>query len=156
MILYKELSWQYWAITAALLVIGLAGRFEAFYLAIWLSVVQVVHFRLREGSFAAFPVQVRLAYTTILLLALWAPMNWLFWVPAAGTLALVLFGYCPLARCLSLLPWNRREALSWRLVWRTFSAAPVRGSILQGLPVPHLPTSAIAAMAQGKKREAQR
>jgi hypothetical protein len=90
--------------------------------------------RLREGGFSAFPVQVRLAYTALLLLALWEPMNWLFWLPAIGTPAQVLFGYCTLARCLSLLPWNRGEPFSWRLVWRTFSAATVKGSILQSLP----------------------
>jgi hypothetical protein len=61
-------------------------------------------FRLREGRFSAFPVQVRLAYTGLLLVSLWGPMNWLFWVPAIGTIAQVLFGYCTLARCLSLRP----------------------------------------------------
>ena len=117
-----------------LLIVGLAGWFEAFYLATGLSIVQVIHFRLRASSFAAFPVQVRLAYTAMLLIALWGPMNWLFWVPAIGTPAQVLFGYCTLARCLSLLPWNRVEQLTWRLVWRTFVSRPVKGSILQGLP----------------------
>ncbi len=134
MILYREFSWWYWAVTAVLLIVGLVDRSEAFYLATGLSVVQVVHFRLREGSFSAFPVQVRLAYTAILLLALWSPMNWLFWWPAVGTLAQVMFGYCFLARCLSLLPWNCRDCLSWRLVWRTFSAPPMKGNIAQGLP----------------------
>lgn len=134
MILYREVSWWYWAVTSVLLIVGLAGTFEAFYLAAGLSAVQVVHFRLREGSFAAFPVQVRVAYTALLLLALWEPMNLLFWVPAIGTPAQVLFGYCTLARCLALLPWNRRDPLTWRLAWRTFTAPPVRGNILQGLP----------------------
>ena len=134
MIFYKELSWWYWAVTAVLLICGLAGRFEAFYFAAALSGVQVVHFRLRERHFMAFPVQVRIAYTALLLLALWEPMNWLFWVPAIGTPAQVLFGYCTLARCLSLLPWNRREPLSRRLVWRTFISPPIKGNILQGLP----------------------
>lgn len=134
MILYREISWWYWAVTSVLLIVGLAGRFEAFYLAIALSAFQVAHFRLREGSFAAFPVQVRVAYTGILLLALWPPLHWLFWVPAIGTPAQVLFCYCTLARLLSLLPWNRREPLSWRLVWRTFVSRPVKGNILQGLP----------------------
>jgi hypothetical protein len=133
MILYKELTWWYWAVTAGLLIFGLAGRFEAFYLATALSVVQVAHFRLRDDSFAAFPVQVRLAYAAILTLSLWAPMNWLFRVLAVGTLAQVLFGYCTLARCLSLLPWNRQQSFSWRLVWRTFSAPPLQGNIMQGL-----------------------
>lgn len=134
MMLYREISWWYWALTSVLLITGLAGRFEAFYLATALSVVQVVHFRLRHGSFGAFPVQVRLAYTVMLMLALWAPMNWLFWLPAVGTPAQVLFGYCTLARCLSLLPWNRREPLSGGLLRRTFLSAPVRGSVMQGLP----------------------
>lgn len=134
MILYREISWWYWAVTSVLLVAGLAGRAEAFFLATGLSAIQVIHFRFRTGRFSAFPVQVRLAYTALLLLALWSPMNWLFWIPAIGTPAQVLFGYCTLARCLSLLPWNRRERLSWPLVWRTFASRPVKGNILQGLP----------------------
>jgi hypothetical protein len=134
MIDYKEISWWYWAVTSVLLIAGLAGRFEAFYLATALSAFQIVHFRLRSGSFRAFPVQVRVAYTGLLLLALWQPMRWLFWVPAIGTPAQVLFGYCTLARCLSLLPWNRQQPFSWSLVWRTFTARPVKGNILQGLP----------------------
>ncbi|MGH8456831.1 MAG: hypothetical protein ACRETE_07590 [Stenotrophobium sp.] len=134
MILYKELSWWYWALTAMLLIVGLAGWFEAFHIAVALSAVQIVHFSLREGSFAAFPVQVRVVYTAILLAASWPPMNWLYWAPAIGTAAQVLFGYCFLARCLSLLPWNRREPICWRLVWRTFASPPVKGSVMQGLP----------------------
>jgi hypothetical protein len=134
MILYKELSWWYWAATSLLLIIGLAAQFDAFYLAIALSVVQVIHFRVRERSFAAFPVQVRMSYAGFLLLASWTPMHWLFWLPGIGTPAQVLFGYCALARCLSLLPWNRREPFSSNLVWRTLSTPPLKGNILQGLP----------------------
>jgi len=134
MILYKELSWWYWAATSLLLIVGLAAQFHAFYLAIALSVVQVIHFRVRERSFAAFPVQVRMSYAGFLLLAAWTPMHWLFWLPAIGTPAQVLFGYCALARCLSLLPWNRREPFSSNLAWRTLSTPPLKGNILQGLP----------------------
>lgn len=134
MILYREISWWYWAVTSVLLIAGLAGRFEAFQLAAGLSAFQIFHFRRREGSYAAFPVQVRIAYTAVLLLAMWGPLNWLFWVPAIGTPAQVLFGYCALARLLSLLPWNRRQPLSWQLALRTFVARPVKGNILQGLP----------------------
>lgn len=134
MIQYREISWWYWAVTSVLLIAGLAGWGAAFGLAAGLSAVQIFHFRWREGRFAAFPVQVRIAYTAILLLALWEPMRWLFWIPAIGTPAQVLFGYCTLARCLSLMPWNRVEPLTWRLVWRTFLSPPTKGSILQGLP----------------------
>lgn len=133
-IAYTELSWRYWAVTDLLLIAGLAGAMPAFYAAVALSLVQIVHFRLREGSVTAFPVQVRMVYTAILAIALLPAMHWLFWLPAAGTLALVLFSYCLLARFLSLMPWNRRAPLTWRLVWRTFTSPPVRGNILQGLP----------------------
>jgi hypothetical protein len=134
MIQYREISWWYWAATSVLLIAGLAGWPEAFYLAAGLSAWQIIHFRFREGSLTAFPVQVRIVYTALLLSALWEPMRWLFWVPAIGTPAQVLFGYCTLARCLSLLPWNRLEPLTWQLVRRTFFSPPVKGSILQGLP----------------------
>ena len=133
MILYRQISWWYWAMTTVLLTIGLAGRVDAFYLAIALSVIQVAHFRVRHGAFSAFPVQVRLAYTALLLLALWEPMHVLFWLPAIGTLVLVLFGYCALARILSLIPWNRREPFSADLLRRTFLSPPVKGNVMQGL-----------------------
>lgn len=134
MLLYREISWWYWAVTTALLFYGLAGNPAGFWLAISLSAIQIVHFGLREGGFSAFPVQVRLAYTAMLLLFLWPPFNILFWIPAVGTLAQVLFGYCPLARCLSLMPWNRREPISLALVRRAFLSRPVKGSVMQGLP----------------------
>lgn len=134
MIMYKEMSWWYWAVTAVLLMAGLAGHIEAFYAAAALSAFQTIHFRSTEGRFSAFPVQVRLTYTLMLTVFLWPPLHLLFWLPAIGTTAQVLFGYCPLARCLSLLPWNRTEDFSLDLVKRTFLSPPVRGNILQGLP----------------------
>ncbi len=135
-IFLNDISWWYWALTDLLLFVGLFGSAEAFYAAVAISLLQVVHFILRESSITAFPVQVRVSYAAILLLALWPPLRWLYCWPAVGTLALVLFGYCFLARCLSLLPRNRREPLSWPLVWRTFTARPVKGNILHGLPAP--------------------
>lgn len=134
MILYRSLSWWYWGMTAVLLVSGLSGRTEAFWLTAVLSALQIVHFRLSEGAFLAFPVQVRLVYTTFVSVALLPAMQWLFLVIAVGTIAQVLFGYCLLARCLSLLPGNRTERMSWKKVWRTFVSRPVKGSVLQGLP----------------------
>lgn len=134
MLMYREVSWWYWAVTTVLLFYGLAGNPEGFRLAIILSAIQVAHFRLREQAFSAFPVQVRVAYTAMLILFLWAPLNLLYWIPAIGTLAQVLFGYCTLARCLSLMPWNRNEALSADLLRRTFLSKPVKGSVMQGLP----------------------
>jgi hypothetical protein len=134
MIDLKESSWQYWFVTACLLTAGLAGYPTAFLLAIGLTVIQLVHFTLREGSVAAFPVQVRFWYLVLLLVALPQPLQPIYWIPMIGTWAQVIFGYCTMARCVSLLPWNRREALSVDLVSRTFLSPPVPGNILQGLP----------------------
>lgn len=134
MILYREFSWWYWVATDVLLFVGLAGFVNAYYLAVILSVAQIVHFRVLTGTFIAFPTQVRLAYCGLLVLPLIPPLRWLSWIPAIGTLAQVLLGYCTLARCLSLMPRNRNGPLSWRLIWSTFASRPVKGNVLQGLP----------------------
>ncbi|HEY0633972.1 MAG TPA: hypothetical protein VGE00_01215 [Gammaproteobacteria bacterium] len=52
------------------------------------------------------------SYLLLLLLALPENHQALYWLPTIGTWTRVLFGYCTLARTVSLLPWNRREALS--------------------------------------------
>ncbi len=134
MIDYKELSWWYWLVTAGLLTAGVAGTPRAFVFAIGLTVFQLAHFALRAHSLTAFPVQVRFWYLVLLLVALPSPLQLLYWVPTIGTWAQILFGYCAMARCVSLLPWNRQESWSTDLLWRTFFSRPVRGNILQGLP----------------------
>lgn len=134
MIDYKELSWQYWFVTACLLTVGVAGNPSGFHLAIGLTVAQLIHFVIREGSVAAFPVQVRFWYLVLLLVALPQPMQVIYWIPTIGTWAQLIFGYCTMARCVSLLPWNRQERFSVDLVTRTFFSHPVPGNILQGLP----------------------
>jgi hypothetical protein len=133
MIDYRELSWRYWFVTACLLTAGVAGFPTGFLLAIGLTVIQLVHFAIREGSMTAFPV-VRFWYLMLLLVALPGPMQVLYWIPTVGTWAQLIFGYCTMARCVSLLPWNRKEAFSAGLVTRTFLSRPVPGNILQGLP----------------------
>jgi hypothetical protein len=131
---HRDLGWWYWLASVALLVAGLAGGPLGFAPVIALNLVQALHFLLREGRVGAFPVQVRLAYLGLLLAGQWQPLQVVYWVQLLGTSAMVLFDYCPLARCLSLMPWNRRAPLSVGLVLRTFLSPPVRGNILQGLP----------------------
>jgi hypothetical protein len=46
------------------------------------------------------------------------------YVALACTLALVIFGYCPMARLLSLLPWNPYEPITMDLLRRTFRSRP--------------------------------
>lgn len=134
MIDYKEPSWWYWLITAGLLTAGLAGSQIGFVVAMGLTVFQLMHFSIRERSITTFPIQVRFWYLLLLIVAFPEPLQLIYWIPAIGTWAQVIFGYCAMARCVSLLPWNRNERFSLGLLKRTFFSAPVRGNIMQGLP----------------------
>jgi hypothetical protein len=129
----RNLSWWVWAITALCLPAGLMG-FSSGYYAIVISAIQTVAFAFREGSLFAFPVQIRLAYTGLLILCQAPSLGWLCWVPTVGTFALVFFGYCLMARILSLLPGNRAESMSLNLLRRTFLTPPVPGNVHHGLP----------------------
>jgi hypothetical protein len=79
---------------------------------------------IREKSLIALPVQIRVAYGIYLGMSFLLQMHWLYWLPTVGTYALVVFGYCIMARMLSLLPWNRTEFLSLELLLRTFTSRP--------------------------------
>lgn len=125
----KSLVWWYWLATDLLLVYGLLGGTWGYIPVIALAGVQAVHFLLRERRVSAFPVQVRLAYLGLLLFGQWEYGYFLYFIQLAGTSAMVLVNYCPLARFLSLLPWNRNQPLTWRLMLLTFLTPPVKGSI---------------------------
>ncbi|HEY5814018.1 MAG TPA: hypothetical protein VIT23_15360, partial [Terrimicrobiaceae bacterium] len=81
-----------------------------------------------------FPVQIRFAYTLLLISCQLPLLERLYWVPTVGAFALVFFGYCLMARMLSLLPWNRTEAMSLDLVWRTFFTPPLPGISITASP----------------------
>jgi hypothetical protein len=88
------------------------------------TIAQGVILLARQRSLKAFSVQLRVAYLLILVVAYPLPMRWLYWLPTVGTFALLVFGYCLLARILSLLPWNNREAHTLARWRRTFFSAP--------------------------------
>jgi len=132
MIEYRDIGWWYWLVTAALLSFGVIGNPTGFMLAIVLTTIQLVHYVIRERSITAFPIQVRFWYLMLLLIAWFEPLQWIYWIPAIGTWAQIIFGYCTMARCVSLFSWNRNEQLSLDLVNKTFFSRPVRGSIKQG------------------------
>lgn len=129
---YRTIGWWYWLVTVCLLTAGVLGWQTGFLLAIGLTLFQLIHFIMRERSLTAFPIQVRVGYLLLLLVALPVKLQLIYWIPMIGTWAQVLFGYCTMARMVSLLPWNRNQAFSVDLLKRTFFSAPVRGNILQG------------------------
>ena len=129
----RTLGWWYWLATVGLLAAHFAGAPSALRLAITLTGIQVVYYTLLEGEAKAFSVQIRVAFLGLLLLGLWKPLRFVHGIQLAGTLAVVLFDYCLLARILSLLPWNRRVTLSASLAIRTIFSRPVTGSILEAI-----------------------
>lgn len=123
-LMVNDWTWWVWLITAVVLLVGLMGYPGAFILAMAMTVTQTVVIFLREKRFTAFAVQLRIAYLLLLLVSYPPAMQWLYWLPTIGTFALVVFGYCLMARVLSLLPWNRAKPLSWNLLQRTFFSSP--------------------------------
>lgn len=130
----KQPTWWVWLATATFLALGLGGYPSGYLAANTLSVAQVVWFIRKHRSLKPYPVQIRVAYSACLLVCLTPVLNWMFWIPMLGTFALVLFGYCLMARLLSLLPWNRTEALSSGLLRYTFLTPPMPGNARHGLP----------------------
>jgi hypothetical protein len=131
-ILWGDWTWWAWTVTAILLAIGLAGHTSAFVAAMALTASQAIVMLLRERSVTAFAVQLRIAYLLLLGVCFVPQMRWLYWLPTVGTFALVIFGYCLLARVLYLLPWNRQEALSLGLLRDTFASRPDLSRVVGG------------------------
>jgi len=119
-----------WAVTAPLLAANLYGVGWALPLALGLCAVSISHYLAKLGSARPYRVQVRLGFLAVAGLALAPGLARILWVPLLGTTAQLLFGYCPMARLLDLMPWNRRDALSWRLVLGVLTRRPGREGLL--------------------------
>ena len=127
----KRLIWSLWLITWLLLLAGLVDR--RWYVAVVLfSIAHALLFlTLTRFRVAAFPNQVRIAYVIWVALGTYAPGGVvLMWITTIGLATNLFLGYCPLARMLYLLPWNRDVPFSWSLVWRVFSTPPVAGKFM--------------------------
>jgi hypothetical protein len=140
----RNLRWWVWLVTALCLTAGLIGYSSGFYAAVIISVIQTVIYDIKEKWALTFPVQVRFAYTGLLILCQVPSLGWLYWLPTMGTFALVFFGYCVMARILSLLPGNRTEPMSADLIRWTFLTPPVVGNVRHGLPAAGCPGGACA------------
>jgi hypothetical protein len=131
MVEFRSIGWWYWLLSAGFLTAQVAGWPMGLPLAIGLTAFQFMHFALRTRSVRSFAAQVRLAYLLLLLIAAPERFRLMCWIPTMGTWVQVLFGYCGLARTVSLMPWNREVPLSMALFKRTFLSAPVKGSFMQ-------------------------
>lgn len=127
----RDITWWFWLATDLALVNYLFTDRDFIRGAILLAAVQVPLFAKRGGGLTSFPAQVRIAYLGLLMFGLWPPLKIIHWIQLVGTTAMVLFGYCFLARCLSLLPFNRQQVLTTTLLMQTFLRPRVEGSITE-------------------------
>lgn len=127
----KNTGWVYWFATDICLALGLIVWPGMLYVTMLLVLVHIVHFYIKSPHLFSFPLQVRLAYLGLLTLGQLPYCSWINWIQLVGTTALITVDYCPLARLLSLMPWNRCQVLCWQFVRRALFSMPVSGSIIQ-------------------------
>ena len=120
-----ELGWWMWLIIASGLAVGIAGHPSGFLVAMGISLAKAVFIVFEYRSLRPSAAQIRVAYLLLLMICFIPGLRWLYWVPMIGTLALLICGYCLMARFLSLLPWNRAHAIHGKSLWRTFIDPPV-------------------------------
>ncbi|MGE4542791.1 MAG: hypothetical protein AB7D06_01655 [Pedobacter sp.] len=123
-----RLVWSLWFITWLGLLAGLFYRIFYDYV-VFLSAIHALCFIfLLRFQVTAFPVQVRIAYFVWVAVGTYVPhMTILLYITTVGLATNLFLGYCPLARMLYLLPWNREEPLSIGLLARVFFTPPVAG-----------------------------
>jgi hypothetical protein len=126
---WRRLEWWYWVVADVLLALALLVERHWFAPALAFNLLQAVHIAWRRDSLLHFSSQVRIGYLLWLVAGLLPGLFWMHWIQLAGTTAMISVGYCPLARMLSLLPWNRVHPFTLRLVLSTFLAPPRSGSI---------------------------
>jgi len=131
-----NLIWFYWAITDILLILGVTIDPQFLYWAITFNVIQVFHFYWLTPQINNFAVQVRIAYLLLLIVALYPPLFFIFYLQIIGTTAMVLGNYCFLARLMSIMPWNSTKDFSLDLVKETFFSKPVNGSVQHSIQKP--------------------
>ncbi|MEN8170119.1 MAG: hypothetical protein ABFS08_07855 [Pseudomonadota bacterium] len=123
--------WSYWTLTVTFLAIGLLIWPTALFLAMIVNLAHAIHFLLRQPGIFAFPMQVRICFLSLLVLGQAPFFGWVHWVQLIGGTVKLTTGYCPLARMMSLLPWNRNQPISWGLLNTVIFTPPVSGSIVK-------------------------
>lgn len=124
----ERLMWGLWFITWVGLLGGLFDRVFYEYVVFFsaahaLLVLLMLRFRAK-----VFPAQVRIAYFAWVAVGTYVPyMVVLMYITTVGLATNLFLGYCPLARLLYLMPWNRDEPFSLGLIGRVFFTPPVEG-----------------------------
>ncbi len=124
----SRLVWGMWFITFLGLLAGLFDRTYYNYVVVFSAAHAMLVFLLLGLHISAFSVQVRLAYFAWVAIGTYVPyLEILMYITTIGLAANLFWGYCPLARMVYLLPWNREEPFSLDLVRRVFLSPPQTG-----------------------------
>jgi len=126
----KYYVWTVWFITDICLATGLMYSPVMLYVGMAVVALHSIHFYKFSHHAFSFPMQVRLIYLGFLILGQLPYCRWINWIQLAGTTALITVDYCPLARTLSLMSWNRTRALTWKFFQTAIFSRPVSGSII--------------------------
>lgn len=120
--------WVLWFITWLGLLAGLYNRMFYEWVLVFSALHTVLFLILLKFNLKAFPVQVRIAYFIWVAIGTFAPyMIVLMYITTIGLFTNLFLNYCPLARMMYLMPWNRKEPLSVVLIVRVFLTPPVEG-----------------------------
>jgi len=124
----RRLVWGLWFVTWAGLIAGLFNRAYYEYVVFFSAAHALLVLILLRFRVAAFPAQVRIAYLAWVAAGTYVPhMVILMWITTVGLATNLFLNYCPLARMMYLLPWNREEPFSFTLLGRVFLSPPVKG-----------------------------
>ena len=131
----KTMIWGLWFITWLGLVGGLFDRIFFEYVVIFSALHAALFLLLNGFRIRPFPVQVRIAYLIWVAAGTYVPhLVFLMYITLVGLATNVFLGYCPLARMMCLMPWNRKEKFSLSLLGRVFFSPPMSGKFEPASP----------------------
>lgn len=125
----RDPSWWHWAVTVPLLAGQLLDLPGCLAIATLVCLAMAGYFWLQVRGLHPMPVQVRLVYAAMLVIGTLPWMGWIHVVQFVGTSLMVLVGYCPLVRLLTLLPANRSQPLSREFLKR-LAFEPAAGGLV--------------------------
>ena len=124
----KGLVWGLWFITWVGLIAGVRDPVFFEYVVAFSALHALLFLALFQFRVRPFPVQVRIGYFAWVAVGTYVPyMTVLMYITLVGLATNLFIGYCPLARMMYLLPWNRDEQFSLNLLRRVFFSAPMAG-----------------------------
>lgn len=118
-----------WLVINLLLMAHIAGYKYVIFIAAFILLWQSLYFYIKGLRWTDLRLQVRLAYSMLLMIDIVLPWHLIHGAQIMGTTALLLFDYCFLARSMLLMPWNRNQGLSWAMLCKAYFSPPVVGEV---------------------------